>query len=267
MKLTPKQLSFINANYLTITGSDMARMFKVSRSTVNVYKRNNHLQSPIEVTRAGRKGTIENRDTSTPEVDKIIRKKFLKVSVKELVKLTGKSRPFLLRRMAQLNLITPPELIAQRKAEFQLKPGNIPPNKGKKVSAEAYTRSKPTMFKPGNIPHNTLSDGVITTRHEHSDANNTKAYKYIRLAINEWQPLHVYNWVKKFGPVPEGKCVSFIAGNDCAIENLELITRTENMERNSIMRFPPILRSTIMLNATLKRTITKIETNGIANIK
>ena len=32
--------------------------------------------------------------------------------------------------------------------------GNIPPNKGKKVSKEAYEKSKTTMFRKGNIPVN-----------------------------------------------------------------------------------------------------------------
>jgi hypothetical protein len=75
--------------------------------------------------------------------------------------------------------------------------------------------------------------------------------------MREWKMLHVYMWEAVNGPVPDGHIVVFKDKNplNCLIENLEMVTREEHMIRNSIMRFPKDVISTIKLISTLKKKI------------
>lgn len=117
------------------------------------------------------------------------------------------------------------------------KKGQEPPNKGRKwseyMSAEGMQRSRETQFKEGNINHNSKYDGAITVR-VHKGSGIT--YKWRRISKSKWVPLHVYNWEQKHGPVPEGYIVVFKDPSktmDCRPSKLELISRQENMRRNS----------------------------------
>lgn len=60
-------------------------------------------------------------------------------------------------------------------------------------------------------------------------------YKLIKIAQREWRPLHVVEWEKQHGKIPEGYCLRFIDGDktNCAIDNLALLPRAANMRINS----------------------------------
>ena len=79
----------------------------------------------------------------------------------------------------------------------QFKPGASPWNKGKKLHNFG---GKQTQFKAGDLPHNTLKDGVITQRID----KNGKPYKWIRVALAQWQPLHRYIYTIHHGPIQPG---------------------------------------------------------------
>jgi len=142
--------------------------------------------------------------------------------------------------LAQLGLIIPPEIIEQRKIDSRRKPGDVPVNKGKKQSdymtPEAIEKTKATRFKKGNIPHNGLiyKDGDIAIRNDTYDDGTVRQYKWIRLSMGNWQMLHVHNWIKAFGPVPEGHIVIFKDKDsmNCEPDNLMLVTREEHLRRN-----------------------------------
>jgi hypothetical protein len=142
-------------------------------------------------------------------------------------------------------------------APTQFKKGLKPFNKGKKreefMTAKGIEMVRKTQFSKGHLPHNTLNDGEITVRR---DKHNT-SYKYIRIALGEWKPLHVYNWEKLNGPVPAGLIVVFKTYDrmNCDVSNLELITRREHMLRNSIQRYPAELQLTMKTLKKLTRTI------------
>jgi hypothetical protein len=130
-------------------------------------------------------------------------------------------------------------------------------NIGKKwddyMSIEGKAKSLKTTFKKGHLPSNTLQDGIITTR---TDSKTKRVYKFIRIALGKWQMLHVYNWEKVNGKLPKGKILAFIGSTDnCSVENLVLITRAENMKRNSIQRYPEEIKQTIRVLTKLKKTI------------
>lgn len=143
----------------------------------------------------------------------------------------------------------------------EFKKGQSAFNKGKKqqewMSRESIKRSIATRFKKGNKPHNTKYDGCITVHYDKLRSGQTIPYKWIRLSERNWKMLHVFNWEKKYGKVPKGKIVVFKNKNseNCDVENLELITREENMRRNTIHRFPEELKSTIRALSKLKKTI------------
>lgn len=72
----------------------------------------------------------------------------------------------------------------------------------------------------------------------------------------DWVLSHHVEWEKHHGAVPPGWIVTFRDGNksNCAIENLHLISRAENMARNSIHRYPKeIVRTTAKISSFLKR--------------
>ena len=66
-------------------------------------------------------------------------------------------------------------------------------------------------------------------------------------------------WEEVNGPVPHGHIVVFCDKNAANIEisNLELITRAENMRRNTIHRYPSELKETIRQLGKLKKAISE----------
>jgi hypothetical protein len=137
----------------------------------------------------------------------------------------------------------------------QFKPGHTPHNKGKQMDAEIYEKVAPTMFKKGNKPANTKPVGTINVR---LDSQN-RPYQYIKIKDSHWELLQRYVWTKANGEIPTGSVVIFLDGNylNCELTNLKVITRRENMARNTIQRFPAELQEIMKLTCKLKR-----KTNG-----
>jgi hypothetical protein len=142
----------------------------------------------------------------------------------------------------------------------QFRKGMEPKNKGKKIeeymSSAGIEASKKTRFKKGGLPHNTLEDGIITTRKD----KYGKPQKFIRLALGKWLHLKNYVWQEAKGEIPKGMCVRFKDGNSLNVEldNLELIDRRKNMELNSIKRYPAELRDLMRLNGRVKSKLNKL---------
>lgn len=169
----------------------------------------------------------------TPTQDEVIKRDYLIIPMKQLSKQLTISDTCLRKRLKQLGLKIPSEVIEQRKKDSLIKPGTIPPNKGKEMSSHVYEKCKATMFKKGALPANAIGvkDGDIRLRKDKSG----RVYKYIRLSLGKWIPLHQYNWEKESGKLSKGHCLWFRNGDtmNCEVSNLEVITRAENMRRNS----------------------------------
>ena len=137
----------------------------------------------------------------------------------------------------------------------QFKPGHKPHNKGKQISAEIYEKVAPTMFKKGNKPHNTKPNGTINLRADKTG----RLYQYIKIKDSHWELLQRHVWTKANGEIPRGSVVIFLDGNylNCELSNLKVITRKENMARNTIQRYPAELQEIMKLTCKLKR-----KTNG-----
>ncbi len=134
--------------------------------------------------------------------------------------------------------------------------GHKPWSFGKKIGTRG--RSVETQFKKGLRPHNAVKVGTILP---------VSRTPYLKIKIaepNVWEFLHRHNWKKEHGIIPAGLCLIFKDGNphNCAVENLELITRKELYIRNSIHNLPDDLRETIQTLGLLKRTINRRIKNG-----
>lgn len=59
-------------------------------------------------------------------------------------------------------------------------------------------------------------------------------YYYIRISKAKWVLYQRYLWEQKNGKIPKGMLIIFKDKNplNCVLENLEMISRIENMERN-----------------------------------
>jgi len=154
----------------------------------------------------------------------------------------------------------PPGYLGGKATQF--KKGQIPPNKGQKMSNDVYEKVAKTMFKKGSKPMNTQPIGTI---HQRRDTGG-KMYQYIKLADSHWQLLNRYTWEMHNGPIPKGMVVVYKDGNylNNDINNLLMITKKENMARNTIQRLPKELQQVMRLKCKL---IKKINNNGTKQIK
>lgn len=138
--------------------------------------------------------------------------------------------------------------LLKKGVQYRFPKDHKPWNKGKKGIMIGGIESQ---FKPGSLPHNTKYDGAISLRPDKTG----KKYKHIRISKGVWKLLHRVVWEKSNGPIPEGYLIRFIDGNEmnCELNNLEIISKKDNMARNTIQRFPPELVSTIKILSKLKK--------------
>jgi len=143
--------------------------------------------------------------------------------------------------------------LAEAGKAYRFKKGHTPANKGIKMSAEVRERIKHTWFEKGHEPHNTKHDGYISIRKD----SHGRPYAHIRISKGKFDLLHRHIWERHYDPVPEGQIVAFKNGDtsDLRIENLELITREENMLRNTRHNYPLDLQQAIMALNKLKKLI------------
>ncbi|WP_268799042.1 HNH endonuclease signature motif containing protein [Pseudomonas huanghezhanensis] len=120
----------------------------------------------------------------------------------------------------------------------------------KGMSRPATGRSAETQFAQGGLPHNHVPIGT--------EVLATDGYLKIKVAEpNKWEWTHRRNWEVAHGPIPKGMVLVFKTPDrtNCDIDNLELLTRSELMRRNSIQRYPQDVKDAIRLLGKLKRTI------------
>ena len=131
----------------------------------------------------------------------------------------------------------------------------IPHNKGKKLSDDTKQKLQKTLFKKGNKPHNTkqIGDEVIDR-----DGYTLVKVSDSKIKKERWRPKHHI----VFGePIPKGMILIFIDGNKQNFDksNLKLITKAENMKKNTIYRYPPELISLIRTSKKLSKKIAEVQ--------
>jgi hypothetical protein len=147
----------------------------------------------------------------------------------------------------------------QRGRRFRFKKGNVPFTKGLKqieyMSPESINNSKATRFEKGRLPHNTKYDG-----HERFTKDG---YIEIRISIGVYRQKHIVEWEKHNGLIPPSYCILCQDGNKLNTDhnNWKLISRAENMLRNSSANFPEEIIPSLVLVSKLKKTINQLQ-NG-----
>lgn len=199
----------------------------------------------------------------TPDQEQFIKENYLKLPAKTLGHKVNATGSRITRYLKAHNLHVPREVIERNIANSRFKKGQVPANKGKKqseyISPEAIEKTKATRFKKGHLPHNTLYNGAIVSRPD----STGRIYKYIRLDLGVWDLFHRVIWEQHKGSIPEGSIVCFKDGNsdNVKIENLELVSREENMLRNSRYQIPEELIPTKALIAQLEKKLNQLQ-NG-----
>lgn len=252
--ITSAIAKFIHANYLVMTGASMGRRFGFSKGIIYRYMRENGLRTPVEVSKKA-KGN-DGFTSFTQAEDMQIKRDYLVKPVKVLAAEMGRSYTGVMGRIKALGLQIPANIIAERKKNSRFPSGHVPMNKGKKMDEALKIKLQHTFFNKGHVPANTLFDGAITTRH---DKDLKRKYKWIRVN-GVWEMLHIVLWKEKHGALKPGKIIAFKDGNslNCVIENLEEITREENMRRNSFHHYPEELKEFVYLKGRITKKVNKL---------
>ena len=183
--------------------------------------------------------------------EQFIKDNFLLMPIKHIANKLGITFGRVMRFLDKNGLEIPKELREKRKLNGVIKKGVIPHNKGKKqsdyMSKESIAKSQATRFKKGRKPHNTKEKGDIVSI---KDSYNSTYYKYIKIKDNNWVLYHRYLWEQVNGKIPDNLILVFKDKNtdNVVIHNLELITRSESMLRNSRHNYPiEIIPSMILI--------------------
>lgn len=146
--------------------------------------------------------------------------------------------------------------LSRHSAATRFQTGHVPANKGLRRPGFAPGRMRETQFKPGQVlPRWDPEIYIVGALRINSDG-----ILEIKVApgARQWVILARYTWATERGPIPRGHIVH-VKGDDpydaANIDNLELLTRAENLRRNSIKRYPPKLRSAIVALGQFKRRI------------
>ena len=185
----------------------------------------------------------------TPKEDKFIKENYLKLSIPKLSKKLNRAVGSVYGRIKLLGLSIPREIIKQRCKEAakaqkynkgRFKKGHKTWNAGTK----GLTKRNKTTFKKGQKSWNIKPVGTISIR---KDKRSGLAYKYIKIADNKWKLFHREIYRQHFGTIPPRTKITFRDGNsmNCTISNLEAISNNEAMNRNTIHRYPPELKTAI----------------------
>jgi HNH endonuclease len=143
--------------------------------------------------------------------------------------------------------------------------GHVPANKGLRRPGWSPGRMASTQFRKGELTGSARQNwkpiGTILADHE----------GYLRIKIREgiagqasgfgntkiWPLLQRHVWEQNNGPIPSGHAIVFKNGDraNCAIENLECISRGELCKRNSGHRWGQEMFEVIQLRGVLNRKL------------
>jgi hypothetical protein len=166
-------------------------------------------------------------------------------STKEVAFITGKSISQCYAKAFAMKLHKTPEYLATELSgrlqkgnqATQFHKGHEPWNKGMKG---LDIGGKETQFKKGHVPHNHKSVA--------SERIDEDGYTYIKIAEHtRWVLKHRHIYEQHHGKLEPHMIVTFRDKNisNFEIENLEAITKVENMQRNTITKYPKPIRDTI----------------------
>lgn len=242
---TKQEQDYIFDNYLKISSNKIGDKLGYRGAIVRKFMKENHLIVSVDLSKKFRSDALNGRTSFTDNETQFVKDNYLVIPVKRIAKKLGKRGCAVNIRLRQLGLVIPKNLIEKRKRESQFNKGQVAFNKGMKqtefMSKASISKTIATRFKKGNVPHNTNYNG-----HERITKDG---YIEIRIDKCEYRLKHLFEWEKLNGKLPKGYCLRSLDGDklNTAPENWKLITRSKNMEMNSIHRYPPVLKKSILL--------------------
>ena len=217
---------------------------------------------------------MRNHISWTPEMDARLRELYPHARTDDVAERMGlrvgqvNSRAFILRLRKSREYMAserPMQINPGRGGNAtSFKPGHASWNKG--MSYAAGGRSIETQFKPGVRSRRTvvLWRPIGSLRLSHDGTLQRKVTDTGNTA-RDYVSVHKMVWEKAHGPVPKGHIVVFKPGlrtsdeESITPDRLELVSRAENMRRNSRhVRYPPELNSLLHVKASLTRKINSL---------
>lgn len=206
----------------------------------------------------------------TPDEDAELRRLYPHYPTALIAPEFGRPVGSLYRRAAALGLRKSEECQSQERARTAARlqvagarhrfvPGQQPHNKGRRMSAATRDKVARTMFKPGRPASEARNYLPIGTERVTPDGYvERKLTNDPSLApVRRWRAVHLLLWEAENGPLPDGHAVVFRNGNkrDIRLDNLELISRSELMRRNSVHNYPEPIKRVLRAKARLTRAI------------
>lgn len=141
--------------------------------------------------------------------------------------------------------------------------GMVPANKGLRRPGWAPGRMRETQFKRGERTGQARRNyRPIGAEMLDKSGNLLRKVSETGDRRKDWRPVHVLVWEAAHGPVPTGHIVIFRPGkrtavaDDITADHLELVSRAENMRRNSYHNnYPKEVARLIQLKGVLNRKI------------
>jgi hypothetical protein len=214
--LEQSQIFFLKKNSHKKTNKELAQIMGLKYSSVRYYRAKLGLHK-------------QQIKPYTDDEIKYLKANFRKLGNKEMQVFLNRSIDSIRKKLKSLNLKRTPE---------ELKNILKKPNNG--------------HFSKGRIPDNLKEIGTVSIR---SDKNNI-TYKYIKVDKDNWELYHRFLWKKEKGIISDDEIIVFKDGNqmNCVVENLESITKEENMYRNAKYNYPKeIIPSLVLLNKINKK--------------
>lgn len=211
----------------------------------------------------------------TPHELALLRELYPHQHTKDVAAAIGRPAGNCYRKAAELGIRKAPEWLSNvarvRTAEpghgshaKRFAPGAAPWNKGLKGSTGLHPKSVKNHFKPGSR-HGRAALNVLpvgSLRITDDGLLQRKVAGTVGALYRNWVAVHRLVWEQAHGPVPPGHLVVFKPGrrttdlDEITLDALELITRAENMRRNSYhARLPPELARLVQLRGALNRMI------------
>lgn len=232
-KLTNKNKQFIRDNYLQMDVSGIAEAIGFSYTCVRRYQHEVGCVAPAALRTKWKGERISNaQNTATQQELDYIKANYIKLPQKRMAAELNRSFCFVANCQKRLGLKVPDDIVSKHLKSEQFKKGLNPWNAGRK----GIRVSPKSEYKKGNKPANTAYDGAITIRNDWDDRMGVRRqYKYIRMSKSNWKLYHRHVWEQHNGPIPKRHAVRFIDGDtlNCDISNLECISLSENMRRNT----------------------------------
>jgi len=257
IQLTADQAKYLHDHCKTKTGKQMARDLGLDQGVVYRYMAEHGIKlSRSEWCRLRGEARI-GVTTYTPEEDQYILDHYMTKPIKAIAAEMGRSWTGIMGRLRAMGLELPTEVRERNRQAGRFVPGQISHNAGKPLPEHIKAKLVATQFKKGNLPHNTLMDGAISIREDKRGV----PYKFIRIGLGKWESLARYNYRQAHGPIPHGMVLIYVDGDslNCELSNLKLITRKENMLRNSIQNYPSDIKQSIHTLSQLKKKIRHAE--------